>query len=157
MATDLKSDAARQAAGLEAATPPGAFAPARATPPRPPEIAPPDFLRPLPSHTLSLSAEGRFEGSAAEVDNRSGVGGDACDLEVQVGLCCRWLERLRSRSQTELLEVMDGPSVAMLVDVGFVDTTPLTFTRPGWRWARANGDAARRNLLRGAYLRRVAA
>jgi hypothetical protein len=81
------------------------------------------------------------------------IQGDAGDVELMLKLCCSYIERLRKRTQTELLEEMDAPSVALLVDVGFVnDGTPLTFSRAGWNWVKSYHRLA---VLEMAYARRA--
>lgn len=153
MTTDLKSGARDQVAPAARATPPGGFAPAPAITPPPPGNRAPTFPRGVASHTLALSGEGPGEPGGREVGNLNGVGGDAGDVELHIKLCCRYLERLRKRTQTELLEEMDAPSVALLVDVGFVDDgAPLTFSRSGWKWVKSYHRQA---VLEMAYARRV--
>ena len=77
-----------------------------------------------------------------------GIVGDQVDVEMQIGIICRLVEHMRSKTQTELLEAMNAPSVALLVGVGFADTTPLTFTAEGWRWLKLPNETHRRGLLR---------
>lgn len=78
--------------------------------------------------------------------------GDTGDVEMMIKLSCSYVERLRKRTQTELLEEMDASSVALLVDVGFVDFAPLTFTPAGWKWVKSYHRQA---VLEMAYARKV--